>query len=115
MTFLNHTHPSVPHYDSSEWDWLRGALATIDRDYGMLNRVFHNGPDTHVLHHLFSTIPHYHAMEATKAIKPLLGEYYQFDGTPVYTALWRESRECIYVEKDEGRQDNGVFWFKNKL
>merc|ERR1712034_204616 len=82
ITYLQHTHPSLPHYDSSEWDWLRGALATVDRDYGVLNKVFHNITDTHVAHHLFSTMPHYHAMEATKAIKPLLGEYYQFDGTP---------------------------------
>jgi hypothetical protein len=23
--------------DSSEWDWLRGALPTVDRDYGILS------------------------------------------------------------------------------
>ncbi|PHT32970.1 Omega-6 fatty acid desaturase, endoplasmic reticulum [Capsicum baccatum] len=115
MTFLNHHHPSVPRYDSSEWDWLRGTLATVDRDYGVLNKVFHNFTTSHVLHHLFTTIPHYNAVEATKAIKPLLGEYYQFDGTPFYKALWRETTECIYVEKDEGPHDNGVFWFRNKL
>ncbi|CAG7890455.1 unnamed protein product [Brassica rapa] len=72
ITYLQHTHPSLPHYDSSEWDWLRGALATVDRDYGILNKVFHNITDTHVAHHLFSTMPHYNAMEATKAIKPIL-------------------------------------------
>lgn len=115
ITFLQHTHPSLPHYDSSEWDWLRGALATVDRDYGVLNKVFHNITDTHVAHHLFSTMPHYHAMEATKAIKPILGEYYQFDGTPVYKAMWREAKECLYVEADEGDQNKGVFWYKNKL
>ncbi|XP_062112216.1 delta(12)-fatty-acid desaturase FAD2-like [Humulus lupulus] len=113
ITFLQHTHPSLPHYDSSEWDWLRGALATVDRDYGLLNKVFHNITDTHVAHHLFSTMPHYHAMEATKAIKPILGEYYQFDGTPVYKAMWRETKECVFVEPDEG-DVQGVFWY-NKL
>ncbi|MCD7467209.1 Delta(12)-fatty-acid desaturase [Datura stramonium] len=115
ITFLHHTHSSLPHYDSSEWDWLRGALATVDRDFGILNKVFHHITDTHVLHHLFSTIPHYHAMEATKAVKPLLGEYYQFDGTPIYKAIWRDSRECLYVDKDEGSKDKGIFWYKNKL
>ncbi|XP_065854539.1 delta(12)-fatty-acid desaturase FAD2-like [Euphorbia lathyris] len=115
ITFLQHTHPSLPRYDSSEWDWLRGALATVDRDYGILNKVFHNITDTHVAHHLFSTMPHYHAMEATKAIKPILGEYYQFDGTPIFKAMWREAKECIYVEADEGDQQKGVYWYNNKF
>ncbi|GAA0166882.1 hypothetical protein LIER_21942 [Lithospermum erythrorhizon] len=115
ITFLQHTHPSLPHYDSSEWDWLRGALATVDRDYGLLNKVLHNITDTHVAHHLFSTMPHYHAMEATSAIKPLLGKYYQCDRTSVFKAMYREVKECIYVEADEGDQKKGVFWYKNKL
>ncbi|KAK1267673.1 Omega-6 fatty acid desaturase, endoplasmic reticulum isozyme 2 [Acorus gramineus] len=115
ITYLQHTHPALPHYDSSEWDWLRGALATVDRDYGILNKVFHSITDTHVAHHLFPTMPHYHAMEATKAIKPILGEYYQFDGTSVYKAMWREARECVYVERDEGSKEKGVFWYKNEF
>nr|ANU06064.1 omega-6 fatty acid desaturase [Paeonia ostii var. lishizhenii]QBQ82054.1 omega-6 fatty acid desaturase [Paeonia ostii] len=114
ITYLQHTHITLPHYDSSEWDWLRGALATMDRDYGVLNKVFHNITDTHVAHHLFSTMPHYHAMEATKAIKPVLGEYYNFDGTPFYKAMWREARECHYVEPDEGDVNKGVFWYRNE-
>ncbi|CAN4112488.1 unnamed protein product [Withania somnifera] len=114
MTFLNHTHPSLPHYDSSNWDWLRGSLATVDRDYGVLNDVYHDSPHAHFMHHLFTTMPHYYMVEATKAAKPLLGEYYQYDDTPIFKALWREWKECIYVEK-EGCQDNGVYWFKNKL
>ncbi|KAH9617822.1 hypothetical protein KSS87_020893 [Heliosperma pusillum] len=115
ITFLQHTHPSLPHYDSSEWDWLRGALATVDRDYGILNKVFHNITDTHVAHHLISTMPHYHAMEATKAIKPILGEYYHSDGTSVFKAMWRETMECVYVAPDEGDKSKGVFWYNNKL
>ncbi|OIT26623.1 delta(12)-fatty-acid desaturase [Nicotiana attenuata] len=116
VTFLHHAHPSLPHYDSSEWDWLRGALATVDRDNGVLvNKVSHHIADTHVVHHLFPAIPHYHAVEATRAIKPLLGEYYQFDDTPVHKAIWRDFKKCIYVEKDEGSPDKGVFWYKNKF
>ncbi|XP_071705480.1 acyl-lipid (9+3)-(E)-desaturase-like [Rutidosis leptorrhynchoides] len=114
ITYLQHTHPSLPHYDNSEWEWLKGALATVDRDYGVLNKVLHNITDTHVVHHLFSTMPHYNAMEATKAVKPLLGEYYQFDGTPFYVAMWREAKECLFVEPDEG-ETGGVFWYKNKM
>jgi omega-6 fatty acid desaturase (delta-12 desaturase) len=114
ITYLQHTHPALPHYDGSEWEWVRGALITVDRDYGMLNHVFHHITDTHVAHHLFSTIPHYNALEATKAIKPILGNYYCFDNTPVYNALWREFRECVYVEADSPRQ-SGIFWYKSKF
>ncbi|CAN1133648.1 Delta(12)-fatty-acid desaturase FAD2 [Linum perenne] len=114
ITYLHHTHVSLPRYDSSEWDWMRGALATVDRDYGFLNKVFHNITDTHVVHHLFSMIPHYHAVEATKAIEPVLGEYYRMDRTPVVEALWRETKLCVYVESDEGGK-NGVFWYNNKM
>ncbi|XP_031490622.1 omega-6 fatty acid desaturase, endoplasmic reticulum isozyme 2 [Nymphaea colorata] len=114
ITYLQHTHPALPHYDGSEWDWLRGALATVDRDYGFLNTVFHHITDTHVTHHLFSTMPHYHAMEATKAIRPILGEYYHFDGTPIVKAMYREAKQCVYVEADE-KSKGGVFWYKNKL
>ncbi|MQL99918.1 hypothetical protein Taro_032644 [Colocasia esculenta] len=115
ITYLHHTHLALPHFDSSEWDWLRGALATVDRDYGFLNRVVHHVADTHVLHHLFSSMPHYHAMEATEAIKKVLGEYYRFDGTPIIKATWREARECIYVEPDEEDKSKGILWYRKKL
>ncbi|XP_047337845.1 delta(12)-fatty-acid desaturase FAD2-like [Impatiens glandulifera] len=116
LTWLQHTHPSLPHYELDEWDWLRGALSTVDRDYGILNKVFHNVTDTHVAHHLFPTMPHYHAKEVTKAIKPMLGEYYRFDGTPLMSVIWREIKECLYVEadKDEGAS-KGILWFRNKI
>ncbi|PWA56913.1 FAD2-8 protein [Artemisia annua] len=86
----------------------------MDKDYGILNTVFHHVTDTHVVHHLFSTIPHYHAMEATKASKLILGEYYQFDDTSVINAMWREATECLFVEADEGGS-RGVYWFNNKM
>lgn len=116
ITYIHHTHRALPHYDSTEWDWLRGALATVDRDFGFLNRIFHDVTHTHVAHHLFSTIPHYHAMEATKAIRPILGNYYRFDDTPVLKALWREASECVYVEPDKGKErSKGVLWYRNEL
>lgn len=109
ITFMQHTDLSLPHYDGTEWDWLRGALATVDRDYGILNKVFHNITDTHVVHHIFSAMPHYHAEEATEALKPLLGKYYLYDKTPITKALWDAWRDCGAVYPD-GKQ-GGVFWF----
>ncbi|KAM7270284.1 hypothetical protein ACFE04_029498 [Oxalis oulophora] len=109
ITYLQHTHPKLPRYDSTEWDWIKGALSTVDRDYGILNKVFHNITDTHVVHHLFANMPHYHAKEATMAIKPILGGYYRFDNTPIRSAIWRETKNCIYVEENESK---GVFWYR---
>ncbi len=57
ITLLQHTHRSLPHYEDAEWDWLRGALATVDRSYGWLNYFHHHIADTHVAHHLFSQVP----------------------------------------------------------
>jgi omega-6 fatty acid desaturase (delta-12 desaturase) len=109
ITFLQHTDHALPHYDARQWDWLRGALLTIDRDYGILNHVFHRITDTHVVHHLFSYMPFYNAAEATEAVKPLLGDYYLFDSTPVATAVWRSYGECHKVKAD--KVTPGIFWF----
>jgi omega-3 fatty acid desaturase (delta-15 desaturase) len=66
--------PHTPKKTSSgkEWSYLRGGLTCLDRDYGLLHRVTHD-IGTHVVHHLFPQIPHYHLREATAAIKPILG------------------------------------------
>nr|XP_043607477.1 omega-6 fatty acid desaturase, endoplasmic reticulum-like [Erigeron canadensis] len=112
VTFLNHTHPALPHYDSKSWDWMRSALATVDRDYGILNDIFKSVTNAHVIHHFVTTMPHYHMVEATNAIKPILGEYYKYDDTPILKAFWRESKECIYAEPDEGAEDSGVYWYR---
>ncbi|KAL8102652.1 hypothetical protein AgCh_027249 [Apium graveolens] len=42
---------------------------------------------------------------AIEAMKPLLGNYYQYDGTPILKAMYREMKESIYVEKDEGEKE----------
>ncbi|GKD28419.1 hypothetical protein Tco_1239197, partial [Tanacetum coccineum] len=49
-------------------------------------------------------------MEATMAIKPILGDYYKYDDTPILKAFWRETKNCIYVEPD-GAEKSGVYWF----
>jgi omega-6 fatty acid desaturase (delta-12 desaturase) len=110
ITFLQHTDYALPHYTTREWDWIRGALATIDRDFGILNGVFHHITDTHVVHHLFSKMPFYHAKEATEAVKPLLGEYYRYDRTHWLYALW-VNFECSFVQPDPFGGRSGVLWF----
>ncbi|KAI8871743.1 hypothetical protein GQ42DRAFT_161813 [Ramicandelaber brevisporus] len=102
ITYLQHTHAEVPHYTDAEWTFLRGALSTIDRDFGFLNIVFHHITDTHVAHHVFSQMPHYHAQEATAALKKKLGKHYHFDSTPWYKALYNCMARCKFVDYSDG-------------
>nr|AVZ47050.1 delta-15 fatty acid desaturase [Paeonia suffruticosa]AXF74721.1 omega-3 fatty acid desaturase [Paeonia ostii]AZB49550.1 fatty acid desaturase 8-1 [Paeonia ostii]QBQ82062.1 omega-3 fatty acid desaturase [Paeonia ostii]UXG17980.1 omega-3 fatty acid desaturase 3 [Paeonia ostii] len=78
VTYLHHHgyDEKTPWYRGKEWSYLRGGLTTIDRDYGWFNNIHHD-IGTHVVHHLFPQIPHYHLIEATKAAKPILGKYYR--------------------------------------
>jgi omega-3 fatty acid desaturase (delta-15 desaturase) len=78
VTYLHHHgyEKKIPWYRGKEWSYLRGGLSTIDRDYGWINKVHHD-IGTHVVHHLFPVIPHYHLVEASEAIKPVLGDYYR--------------------------------------
>jgi omega-6 fatty acid desaturase (delta-12 desaturase) len=109
ITLLQHTHPALPHYTNTEWDWLRGALATVDRNYGwLLNTLHHHIADTHVCHHLFSQIPHYHAQEATEALAPILGTYYACDKRNIFAALWSDWCACRYVAPDQPA--SGILW-----
>jgi len=101
ITYLQHTDLKIPHYRNDEWNFVRGALCTVDRDYGIMNHILHHIGDTHVAHHLFSTMPHYHAQEATAALKKLLGEYYLVDNTPILKSLWKSWNTCHYVS-DKG-------------
>ncbi|KAL6499871.1 fatty acid desaturase (DSD1) [Orobanche gracilis] len=78
VTYLHHHghDRKLPWYRGKEWSYLRGGLTTVDRDYGIFNRIQHD-IGTHVIHHLFPQIPHYHLVEATREAKRVLGEYYR--------------------------------------
>jgi omega-6 fatty acid desaturase (delta-12 desaturase) len=102
ITYLQHTDVFMPHFRGKEWNWLRGALCTVDRSFGpLLDHTFHHISDTHVCHHLFSKMPFYHAQEATVYIRKVLGPYYMKDDTPIARALYRSFSACQFVE-DEG-------------
>ncbi|KAJ4753926.1 Omega-3 fatty acid desaturase [Rhynchospora pubera] len=78
VTYLHHHghNDKLPWYRGKEWSYLRGGLTTLDRDYGWINNIHHD-IGTHVIHHLFPQIPHYHLIEATEAAKPVMGKYYR--------------------------------------
>ncbi|KAG8974640.1 hypothetical protein FRB90_009745 [Tulasnella sp. 427] len=122
ITFLQHTDPALPHYEASAFTFPRGALSTFDRVlmggpgiFGTITgwlcgTMTHGICETHVAHHLFSKMPHYHAWEARLAInKRLAEEGMCVQGNP---ATWSEAlrvlQECKFVE-DEGE----VRFYKN--
>jgi len=80
VTYLHHhgadDDERLPWYRGDEWDYLRGGLTTLDRDYGIFNHIHHD-IGTHILHHLFHGMPHYNLVEATEAVKPVFGDYYR--------------------------------------
>eukprot|EP00978_Attheya_sp_CCMP212_P019810 scaffold55981_cov78-Attheya_sp.AAC.1 len=105
-TWLQHSDPSVPQYGVDEWTWVKGALSTIDRPYGIFDFFHHKIGSTHVAHHLFHEMPFYRADEATAAIKAYLEPMglYNYDPTPWYLAMWRIAKTCHYVEDTKGIQ-----------
>ncbi|CAL1704018.1 unnamed protein product [Somion occarium] len=111
LTYLQHSDPTLPHFRSGEWNWLRGALATVDRPLlGWVGRFFlHNISHDHVAHHLFPTIPFYNQPEVTEAIKPVLKEDYNYDSTNTFYALYRSFYRCMFVE-DTG----GILFYKDR-
>jgi len=104
-TWMHHTHEDVPHFGTESFNWLRGALCTIDRPYpALINHLHLHIGSTHVMHHLNSFIPHYHAEAATECVKPLLGSLYRFDARPITTALISTSKRCEWIENVNGVQ-----------
>jgi len=109
-TWLQHTDVDVPHLSNDEFSYMRGAFLTIDRPYGPILDWFHHKiGSTHVAHHIDCTIPHYHAREATNAIKAAFPKAYLYDPTPWYVALWRVATNCLAVER---RSDGRYTWAK---
>ena len=121
ITFLQHTDPSLPHYTPDSWSFTRGAAATIDREFGFIGRTLMHGiVETHVLHHYVSTIPFYHADEASEAIKPIMGQHYRSDtkdgALGFLKSMWKSARWCQWIEPNEGAQGEGkgVLFFRNR-
>lgn len=102
VTFLHHTDSDVPWYRGEDWTFLKGAISSVDRSYGLFNHIHHD-IGTHVAHHIFLNIPHYNLLKATEAIKPVMGEYYRKSDEPIWQALWRSCVSCHFVPDTGGK------------
>ncbi|CAO2653054.1 Nn.00g024650.m01.CDS01 [Neocucurbitaria sp. VM-36] len=113
ITYLHHTHPDAAHYEEGNWTYAKGALSTVDREFGFIGRhIFHGIIEYHVVHHIFPRIPFYHAEEATWAIEPLLGEKYIQQRSNFFVDLWTAFTTCKYVEEGTGAMKGGLVWGK---
>lgn len=119
ITFLQHTDPLLPHYRPPEFNFARGALTTFDRQllggagsfWGWIGAgTTHGISETHVLHHVSSKIPHYHAWEASAALhRRLEAAGLKLVGAPGgWAEVYRVYKECKFIE-DEGT----VVFYKN--
>ncbi len=81
------------------------AVSTVDRPYPwLIDHLHHHIGTTHVLHHVNSKIPHYHAVEYTKKLSKAIGECYLYDPTPLTCAIWNTASKCIYMSSSKGVQ-----------
>ncbi|KAJ5736075.1 Oleate hydroxylase FAH12 [Penicillium malachiteum] len=109
ITYLHHTHPTVPHYDDKAWTFVKGALCTVDRRFGFIGRhFFHEIIDYHVIHHLFPRIPFYHAEEATNAIVPYLGDQYRLEEEMFLKSLVDTFNTCKVVHDPDS--EGALHW-----
>ncbi|CAD8190161.1 unnamed protein product [Paramecium pentaurelia] len=107
ITSLQHNDLNIPHYDESAWTWLKGNLCTIDRNYPLwINALHFETGTTHVLHHLFSELPHYNAREANIYLKQILGDLYYQDTKNFWISLY-QTASLVGVE----HKGNGVWKF----
>ncbi|KAI5824274.1 hypothetical protein K523DRAFT_315563 [Schizophyllum commune Tattone D] len=120
ITFLQHTDPLLPHYRAGAFTFPRGALSTVDRDLlGGAGALWawlgawatHGISETHVAHHVASRMPHYHAWEATEAIREGMrakGVMLKKGNPGGWSEVLRVWRECKFIE-DVG----DVVFYKN--
>lgn len=112
VTYLQHTAPEVPHYRGDAWTFVRGAAATVDRNFlGRQGKFFlHGVAHYHVVHHFFPKMPFYHGEQATRHLKNFLGVHYNSSDNSTFKSLWDTYNRCQFVE-DKG----GVLFYRDKL
>lgn len=115
-TWLQHTEVDVPHYNNNYHHFIKGAFHTIDRPYPkIIDFLHHNIGSTHVIHHIDSTIPHYHAKHATEIIKNNYPSLYLYESSPIFQALWRLATKCYITEKVVTNNNEEMYVFKDLI
>ncbi len=104
-TLMQHTDKKVLHYGGDKWNWLKGALLTIDRPYHpIINWLHYDIGHTHVCHHLFHELPSYHSVEATIYIRSYLkdigmDDLYNYNDRNLLDEINDVAEKCNYVHE----------------
>ncbi|ELU01782.1 hypothetical protein CAPTEDRAFT_172295 [Capitella teleta] len=102
ITFLHHSEMNIPWFVDERWDFVKGQLSTIDRNYGIVHSVIHN-IGTHQMHHMFAHIPHYHLEEATAAFRKAFPDLVKICDEPILPSF---VRMYLKYEKQSVVQDD---------
>ncbi len=94
ITFLQHSDENLVWYADHNWNFVKGALMSVDRDYGLIHGLT-NHVGTHQIHHLISSIPHYNLVEATYHFRLRYPELYLQRTDSVFMALIRNTFDLI--------------------
>jgi len=108
-TFLHHNEPEVPWYSDTNWNYVKGNLSSVDRDYGIFQSLTHN-IGTHQVHHLFPKIPHYYLEEATKNFRDAFPEHVRISKRSIIGAFVANCKVFAQQHTTFGNYD--VFTYK---
>jgi len=111
ITTAQHSHRELGYLDDAKWTWYLGAIRTMDYDYGsnrswmlrmagyFFDFVTLHITSTHVCHHLFSHMPHYHCREATPIVAKALGRHYVRPDSSATSAFYLHLYDWVYTTK----------------
>ena len=89
-TFLHHNHDNARWYSEKEWTFVKGALSSVDRSYGIFNWLVHD-IGTHQIHHVFPSIPHYNLKKATRQFRKAFPQLVLEDHSSILLSFYKQT------------------------
>ncbi len=105
VTYLQHTTEDNYWFYKKDWHFFKGALQTVDYDYGkylgpIINFFHHNIERYHFVHHLNLKIPHYRLKMAHEAIYSDIEDVLITKSNPIRQLIKYKYKDRIRSVKD---------------